>query len=166
MKIKMKIPYLYLLFAILVCNLASAQNTREYLFIAPGAQSPVGSEAGTTHGYGLGGGVELPLTPYFGVGAEIGGMVPGKGKASNTIGIFSANGYGHLGRDRTFDPFITGGYSLLFNNFTANGANFGVGTNYWFRENVGFLLEGRDHYAKLQGVPTHIWEFRIGLTFR
>lgn len=166
MKIKMKIPYLYLLFAILVCNLASAQNTREYLFIAPGAQSPVGSEAGTTHGYGLGGGVELPLTPYFGVGAEIGGMVPGKGKASNTIGIFSANGYGHLRRDRTFDPFITGGYSLLFNNFTANGANFGVGTNYWFRENVGLLLEGRDHYAKLQGVPTHIWEFRIGLTFR
>jgi hypothetical protein len=164
MKMKMKI--LYPLLAVLTCSLAGAQNTREYVFIAPGAQSPVGSAAGTSHGYGLGGGVELPLTPYFGVGAEIGGMVPGKGKASNTIGIFSANGYGHLWRDRTFDPFITGGYSLLFNNFTANGANFGVGTNYWFRENVGLLLEGRDHYAKLQGVPTHIWEFRIGLTFR
>jgi hypothetical protein len=155
-----------LLFALLWGGVATAQNTREYLFLAPGAESPVGSHEGTLHGYGAGAGGELLLGSHFGVGAEIGGMAPGKGKASETIGIFSANAYGHLRREKSFDPFVVGGYSMFFRDFTANGGNVGVGANYWFHENVGLLLEGRDHYAKIQGVPTHIWEFRIGLTFR
>jgi hypothetical protein len=69
-------------------------------------------------------------------------------------------------RNKTFDPFLTAGYSLIFRDFTANAANFGGGANYWFAGDIGLLIEGRDHYAKLQGAFTHLWEFRVGLTFR
>ncbi len=162
----MRIKLSLLLFAFLCCGVANAQNTREYVFLAPGAETVLGSNGGTTHAYGAGGGAELLLGSHFGVGAEIGALAPGQGKASNTVGIFSVNSYGRLWRNKRFDPFITGGYSLLFRDFTANGVNVGVGTNYWFRENIGLLLEGRDHLAKIQEVSTHFWEFRIGLTFR
>lgn len=160
----MKVSLLSLV--LLCCGIARAQNARGYVFFAPGAETALGSKGGTIRGYGAGGGAELLLASHFGIGAEASAMVPGQGTASNTIGIFSVNSYGHLWRDRSFDPFLTGGYSILFRDFTANGANFGVGANYWFHENVGLLLEGRDHYAKLEGTPTHVWEFRIGLSFR
>jgi hypothetical protein len=162
----MKIALCLLAFALLCAGTASAQNTRGFVYFAPGAETTLGKLGETNHAYGLGGGAELLLGAHFGVGAEIGAVVPGQGTASNTIGIISTNGYGHLWRDRNLDPFVTAGYSILFRDFAANGVNFGAGTNYWFRENVGLLLEGRDHFATIQGASTHIWEFRIGLTFR
>jgi hypothetical protein len=162
----MKIKTCLLLFFLLCCCKANAQNAQGFAYFAPGAESPVGSKGSTTHAYGLGGGGELLFAPHFSAGAEIGALVPGQGKTANTVGILSATGSAHMFRDKPFDPFITGGYSMVFRDFTANGASFGGGMNYWFRENVGLRLEGRDTYAKLQGIPTHLWEFRIGFTFR
>ncbi len=159
--------FLILYVALVCCGAASAQNARGYIFFAPGAETSQGDSGGTVHAYGAGGGGELLLGPNFGVGAELGVFAPGQGKVSNGIvGIFSTNCYWHFLRDRAFDPFVTGGYSLLFRDFTANGGNFGIGANYWFREKVGLLLEGRDHVASIQGSSTHLWEVRIGLTFQ
>jgi hypothetical protein len=155
-----------LLFVLLCCGKANAQNAMGFAYFAPGAESPVGSTGGTRHAYGLGGGGELLFAPHFSGGAEIGALVPGQGKTANTVGIFSATGNVHLLRDKPFDPFLTAGYSMVFRDFTSNGVSFGGGMNYWFRENVGLRLEGRDTYAKLQGIPTHLWEIRIGFTFR
>jgi len=163
---KMKLKLALFSFLLFCCSGVSAQNARGYIFFAPGGETALGSKGGTTSAYGAGGGVELLLTPHFGVGAEASAVVPAQGPASNTLGIFSVSSYGHLWRDRSFDPYILGGYSVAFRDFSGNGGNFGLGTNYWFHENVGLVLEGRDHYFKLQGIPAHVWEFRIGLTFR
>jgi hypothetical protein len=150
--------------ALFLCGTARAQDTREYLFFAPGATT---DGAGTVHAYGGGAGLELLLGSHFGVGPELAGFVPGQGKVSNgVVGIFSTNAYYHLGRDQAFDPFATVGYSLVFRDFTANGGNFGAGMNYWFRQNLGLLFEGRDHVAPVRGTTTHFWEIRIGLAFR
>jgi hypothetical protein len=153
----------FLVLALAWCGVASAQDTREYLFFAPGAVT--GSD--TVHAYGAGAGGELLLGSHFGVGPELAAFVPGEGKVSNgVVGIFSTNGYFHIGRDKRFDPFATVGYSLVFRDFTTNGGNFGVGMNYWFHQNLGLLVEGRDHVAPVRGTTTHYWEIRIGLTFR
>jgi hypothetical protein len=159
--------FFFLALTLVCCGAANAQNTRGYIFFAPGAESAQGDSGGSVHAYGMGGGGELLLSPHFGVGAEIGAFVPGAGKVSNgVVGIFSTNGYAHILRDRAFDPYITGGYSLLFRDFTANGGNFGVGANYWFHERLGLLIEGRDHVATVHNTSNHFWEIRIGLTFQ
>ena len=150
--------------ALFCCGAARAQDTRSYLFFAPGGKS---SNEGTVRAYSGGAGVAVMLAPHFGVGAELGTIAPTQGKVSDTIlGEFSANAYGHFLRHSAFDPYVTGGYSLLFRDFTANGVNFGAGFNYWFHERVGLLLEGRDTRAQFQSVSTHLWGIRIGLTFR
>ncbi len=153
----------FCLIALICCGVANAQDTREYVFFAPGAETA----GALVHAYSAGGGGEFLLGSHFGVGPEVAAFVPGQGKISNGgVGIFSTNAYFHVWRGRTFDPFVTAGYSLVFRNFTANGGNFGVGMNYWFRENVGLLIEGRDHVAPVIGTTTHFWEIRMGFTFR
>jgi hypothetical protein len=152
---------------LLCCAAASGQNARGYVFFAPGAESAQGANGGSVHAYGTGIGGELLLSPRIGAGIEGGAFVPGEGKFSNgVVGMFSTNAYVHILRDRAFDPYLTGGYSLIFRDFTANGGNFGVGANYWFREKLGLLIEGRDHVASIHNVTNHFWEIRIGLTFQ
>jgi len=159
--------YIFLFFLFFSCGAGRAQETRKYFFLAPGAQTTLGAGGHTSRAYGAGGGGELSLAPHLGVAFEIGTIIPVQGKTSNTIvGIFSTNGDYHWFTKKTFDPFITAGYSLIFRNFSANAVNFGLGTNYWFGDDIGLLVEARDHYGKVQGVFTHLWEVRVGLTFR
>jgi hypothetical protein len=159
-------PHVLLLLLLVGYSPAKAQESRKYFFLAPGAQTTLGAGGRTSRAYGAGGGGELILAPHVGIAFEIGTIIPGQAKTSNSIvGIFSANGDYHF-RTKTLDPFLTAGYSLMFRDFTANAANFGVGTNYWFGDDIGLLVEARDHYGKVQGVFTHLWEVRVGLTFR
>ena len=110
----------------------------------------------------------MVFKPHFGAGADIEGLIPGQSTA-NAVGIASFNAYGHLFNalgDKNIDPFVTGGYSIVFRNFAANGVNVGGGINYWFREKVGLVLAGRFAHATVQSVGTNFLEVRIGLTFR
>lgn len=145
-----------------LCGVAGAQNTRGYVFAAPGQLSAGGSQ----RNYRVGGGVEQLLDHGIGAGAELGAVIPGRDVAHNSVGIFSANGYYHFQRDRKLDPFATAGYSLLFRNFTANMFNYGGGLNYWFQDNLGLRLEFRDHVRSGVTPAAHYWGIGIGLTFR
>lgn len=150
------------------CAVAHAQNTRGYVFLAPGEVSAAGASLRTYH---LGGGIERLFERGIGGGGELGAVIPGTDPARNTVGILSLNAYYHFAREsvrqRKLDPFATAGYSLLFRNFTGNMFNFGGGLNYWFEDNLGVKLEFRDHVRKHSPLPrAHYWGFRIGLTFR
>jgi hypothetical protein len=137
---------------------------RGYFFAAPGGRSVQGSSAAT---YYVGGGGELLLPKGIGAGVEAQGVIPGH-FPRETIGIVSVNGYYHPARARLgkLDPFGTVGYSLAFRTGTANLWNFGAGMNYWFRDNVGLLVEFRDHPWDTGRVTSHLWAFRFGLSFR
>ena len=147
-----------------LCGLASAQDTRGYVVVAPGEISAAGH---SQRSYQFGGGVERLLERGIGAAAELRGVVPGSGSARNSVGILSINGSYHFLRDGKLDPFATAGYSLLFRDFTANMFNYGGGLNYWFQDNLGIRIEIRDHVRSGGAAPAiHYWGIGIGLTFR
>ncbi len=146
----------------LVCPSASAQRSSGYFFLAPGGVSAGGSISATLH---LGAGAEGILGKGFGIGAEIGALGLTQAWGDTVAGAFSPNGYFHFARYRKspLDPFVTGGYTLLFRNGHANLFNFGGGVNYWFRSNLGLRLEFRDHVDSRSFGDVHWWGFRVGL---
>jgi hypothetical protein len=176
---------------LLCCGAASAQYVREFIFFAPGAENPGTTQgsssgfvpppvftppgtAGTQPVYGAGGGIELMLPYHLGIGAEIGGIVPSR-EPTDTLGNFSLNLYGHLcgrdhlcGRNENIDPYVTGGYSIFFRDFTANGINFGAGVNYWFHERTGLVLgvSWQHEFSTVQNFSTNFVAAHIGMTFR
>ncbi len=152
-------------FLLLATAAAHAQYTRGYAYVAPGGITQGGA---TGASYELGGGVERLLERGVGVGVELEGDVPSTGLARNSVGIFSVNPYYHFLRERRLDPYATAGYSLVFRDFARNAFNWGGGVNYWFQDNLGVLLEFRDHIWTPAGAPksAHYWGLRIGLTFR
>ena len=135
-----------------------------YVFVAPGGLTGGGVTNGTLH---VGGGVEKLFRERVGVGAEL-GAVGGWNNYRNAAGLVSANGYWHFGvRGARIDPFVTGGYSLLFRSGTLNFGNFGGGANIWLRESFGLRVEFRDHLHISSRVPNlHYWGVRVGVAFR
>jgi hypothetical protein len=131
-----------------------------YLFLAPGAYTGYSETRATMH---VGAGGEALLYKGFGAGAEIGGIWALQG--SDLLAVFSADGSYHFSRGRKISPFLTGGYSLIWGDGSANMVNFGGGINWWLGERKGVRLEFRDHvYA--EGSNRQIVEFRIGFAFR
>jgi hypothetical protein len=111
----------------------------------------------------VGAGGEALLYKGLGAGAEIGGIWALQG--SDLLAVFSADGSYHFSRGRKISPFLTGGYSLIWGDGSANMVNFGGGINWWLGERKGIRLEFRDHvYA--EGSNRQIVEFRIGFAFR
>lgn len=142
--------------------LSRAQSSNGYVFVAPGSVSPGGG--GTVH---LGAGGEAVLGRTIGVGAEIGYLTSSQSFDAG-LGIFSPNLYVHilpLVRPR-IDPYVTGGYSLIFRSGHINAGNFGVGTNLWLWSRFGVKVEFRDHVSTSFGDTTHFWGFRFGAAFR
>ncbi len=111
----------------------------------------------------MGGGGELFLNKGLAAGVELGYNAPWKAFGSG-VGVVSVDGSYHFNRSGNAVPFFTGGYTRTFGPGSANWVNFGAGTDYWFKPNLGLRLEARDH------VPTqgnaHMLEFRVGLAFR
>ncbi len=157
--------YLAVLTMLLMAGAASAQSSRWYGFLAPGAVSGEGS---STRTYQMGGGGELHLVHGLGAGAELSAIGTGERFASSVFGLFSINGYYHFLENRRYkaDPFVTAGYSLAFRTGTANLFNFGAGVNYWFHEKIGLLFEFRDNVWPVGDATAHYWGFRIGFSFR
>ena len=149
------------LLTVILSAAAQAQHSHGYLFVAPGGISASGHTAMTVH---LGAGGEGVLGKGIGIGAELGALGP-RESFSDLVGLFSANGYYHFSRSGKADPFLTGGYSLLFRFEHANLANFGLGMNYWLVRRLGLKVEFRDH-IRTSGATTHYWGIRVGPAFR
>jgi len=141
---------------------ARAQGAYGYVFGAPGAASCCGESKGTFH---VGGGGEF-ITPIgIGVGGEIGFLGPWD-SFGDGLGVLSLNGSYHFGRGNSrLRPFVTGGYSLLFREGSANLWNVGGGVQYWFREGLALRVEFRDHVDTEYGETGHFWGVRVGLSF-
>ena len=154
--------YMWLTLFILFTGMAAAQPSNGYVFIAPGGVSCCGHTSMTLQ-FGAGG--EAVLGKGVGIGAEIGAVAQPRFFSGTVVGIFSPNGYYHFshGKNVKLDPFVTGGYTLLFRNGHANLFNFGGGVNYWFRHALGVRLELRDQVHT--GASVHYWGFRFGLAF-
>ena len=142
---------------------ALAQRSLGYWYVAPGGLTSSGVTAFTMQ---IGGGGEIALRKGVALGIE-GGVVGVKREFFHSLqGEGAVNGYYHFNhsREARWDPFVTGGYSMLFRKGVSNLGNFGGGFNYWFAENVAFRFEFRD---QVLGGPatTHYWGGRVGLSF-
>jgi hypothetical protein len=115
----------------------------------------------------LGAGGEGILGKGIGIGAELGVLAQPRYFGDSALGVVSLNPYYHFyrGDRRQVDPFVTGGYTLIFRSGHANLANLGGGLHYWFRSRLGIRLEFRDH-LNTSGTISHFWGFRAGLAFR
>jgi hypothetical protein len=146
------------------CAAATAQRSNGYVFAAPGAAGNSWSGVGTLQ---FGGGGEVAIGKGFAAGADIGVLAPTQ-CWSCSVGLFSPGvGYHFVRNPRSrIDPFVTGGYSLMFRSGHANLGHFGGGLNYWFRKGVGLRVEFRDHVYADYGQATHFRGVRLGVTFR
>jgi hypothetical protein len=151
-----------------------AQHSNGYVFFAPGGITCCGHTAMTLQ-FGAGG--EAVLGKGIGLGAEVGAVGTRRYFADSVVGVFSPNGYYHFvhGKHITIDPFVTGGYTLIFRSGHANLFNVGGGMNYWFRSRLGGRLEFRDQVhtecvelscSPRDGASVHYWGVRFGLAFR
>lgn len=158
-----------------------------YLFAAPtlnngsvGVQSNFGilplpppsalsTNPGASNTFAAGGGVEFHFDRWVGAGVDLSGIVPEGGRViDNTVGTFSPNIYGHLGKWTKIDIYGTVGYTSVFQTYGANGFNWGVGVNYWFQTR-GFMLEFRRIQVEGSNPPvtgSPYSEIRFGFTFR
>lgn len=153
----------FALFLLVFRAAAMAQSSAGYVFFAPGAVTSEGNSSAT---YQIGGGGDIILGKGIGVGAEIGALVP-KNELSAVVGVFSPGVSYHFIHDkrRKFDPYVAGGYTLIFRSGSENLFHFGVGTNYWFARHVGLRAEFRDQvYTHYENI--HFWGVRIGVAFR
>jgi hypothetical protein len=121
---------------VLLFLLAAAGMTAQshgYLFVAPGVVS-YGSSVDTPADKGSSGLIHLGLGGEYvfkntiGAGGEIGFL----GRTDlGALGAASLNGYYHFKRNGGWAPFVTAGYSNLFEMFHSNSlANIGGGVNY------------------------------------
>jgi hypothetical protein len=143
---------------------AQAQPSNGYVFFAPGGITCCGRTEMTLH-FGFGG--EAVLGRGIGLGLEIGALGPRQNFGDGVVGLVSPNGYYHFVHRKRLkaDPFVTGGYSLMFRSGRINLYNFGGGFNYWFRRGLGARFEFRDH-VYTSGRAVHYWGIRFGLAFR
>jgi hypothetical protein len=138
-----------------------AQPSNGYIFFSPGGVTCCGHTEATLQ---FGGGGEAVLGKGIGIGAELSALGLSSAFPDSVVGMFSPNGYYHFihGKDHGLDPFVTGGYTLMFRSGVANLFNFGGGINYRFRRHLGIRLEFRDH-VRMDPVTIHHWGFRVGL---
>jgi len=126
-----------------------------------------GESAAIAH---VGAGGEGFFTKNLGLGADVGYLTPMR-SWSDGIGTFSPNFVARFrakSDENKVEPFVTGGYTRFFGDGSANGVNFGGGTNYWFKDHVGLRFEVRDNVMipPSMDLTVHHVGFRIGLTFR
>jgi len=142
---------------------AGAQSSSGYLFFAPGGVTAVGQTQATYH---AGGGLDAHLVKGLGLNVELGMLFP-KEYFMDLVGVFSPGGtyYFRRGEGLKLQPFVAGGYSMIFRNGHANLYYFGGGINYWFARRVGVRVEFRDHIYPYDRL-VHYWGVRMGVAFR
>ncbi len=144
--------------------ITSSAQSHGYVFIAPGGATDSG-HTDTTLQLGVGG--EGVFAKGIGVGADIGYLYPTAASFSSGLGSASVNGFYHFNHKHVrLDPYVTGGYSILFRSGHLNLLNVGAGANWWFARHFGLRFEFRDNMHVTSGDNTHFWGFRFGLDFR
>jgi hypothetical protein len=117
-----------------------------------------------------GGGGEARLANRFGLGGELGVLKPVTNQYAITTGLASVTpAYHFIRRDskRKFDPFVDGGFSVLFGSGAGAAIHYGGGLNYWVGRRLGLRLEFRHHLWSPEGGETvHLIGFRVGIAFR
>ncbi len=113
----------------------------------------------------IGGGGEGFVYRGLAIGGE-GGWGWVDGHFRDGVALASANASYHFGRDRSLVPFITGGYSLLFRDFHANGFNLGGGATWWAARHVGLRFDGRLHRFQFGPAGVNVFLVSIGPSFR
>jgi hypothetical protein len=155
---EMKVRIAILLLA--AATAGAAQSSSGYVFFAPGGQTMFGS---TMTMLNAGGGVDAHITHGLGANVELSALWPAD-YPSGVVGLVSAGPTYRIPlRHERIEPFVAGGYSLMFRGGHANLGYLGGGVNYWAWKKVGFRLEFRDHIR--QG-PVNFWLFRFGVAFR
>jgi hypothetical protein len=142
---------------------AVAQSSNGYVFVAPGGVTSYGHTAMTLH---FGGGLDAIVYKGIGLNAELGALGPREDLGAS-VGVFSAGGayYFRHARELKLEPFVNGGYSLMFRQGHENLFYCGGGVNYWLARRVGLRFELRDHVdTRYQAV--HFWGVRFGISFR
>ncbi len=151
----------------LVQGVVAGQSGNGYL--SAGVGSSTGAGCCTYQGdhgfaqYAAGG--EFVAAQTIGFGAELGGV-----KKNNSFVFLSLDASFHPLRHAAtgkLDPFVIGGYTYASDLFAhANGANFGVGLNYWWARHFGVRAEFRDIVFPANGVTANFWAIRGGIAFR
>lgn len=150
------------IFLITIQGAALAQGTPErkaWGYVFGGAGAATGGFSKTI--FSAGGGGEGLVNGGFGLGAEVGYVAFDRGGG---FGLFSASTSYHFNRTSKVVPFVTGGYSAGFRSGASHGGNFGGGVHYWMKDHVGLRFEVRDHVFSSDS--PHLFQFRVGLTFR
>ena len=113
----------------------------------------------------VGGGGEARVYKGLGVGGELGFLFP-RQEFLYGAGLLSVNTLyrWNTGTHWKVQPFVTGGYSLLFRGFAENRLNFGGGLTYWMSERAGLRVEYRQYEAVRY--RDSIRELRLGLALR
>ena len=117
-------------------------------------------------------GGDARLGQVLSAGIELAYAGPDWNIGKNGMGVGSANATFHFQnkKDRSFEPFLTGGYSHYFGDRTntQSGFNFGGGVNLWASKHAALRLEIREqgHINYFHSEFTNFVAFRVGVTFR
>src|SRR5262245_49791523 len=148
-----------------ITSAASAQTTAVgYGFVSPAFATYEGDSLAI---FQAGGGGEA-RAGRFGLGADIGFAAPWE-ELSDSVGTLSLNGtYYVKGTNRGLrtQPFVTGGYTMLFRDGNINGLNVGAGVDRWMTDRVGLRFEFRDHIMIQEGESFHLWGPRVSIVWR
>jgi hypothetical protein len=143
---------------------ATAQYTKVYVFGAPTGWT---QDRQTTVTADFGAGVERLIGRGVGVGADIQGVSPGKGRQNAAEGVVSLNGFYHFRPGGRLDPFATAGYSRPVPYPGGGLLNCGGGVNYWYMRRGGLQVEFREFLrGRSLTIPFHLTALRFGLFFR
>jgi len=163
--VSQKISWIALLLLLLPGSAVAQGGSHGYLFGGVGS-SNFGVDSSAAYSFGLGGEYRIRR---FGLGGEIGAVSLRRNLGLTTkrsiaaLGALNTTFHFRSGKrgSRVRDPFVTVGIFIL--NGTSGFYHYGGGMNYWFRKRTGLRFEFRDH---VDGDSSHIWQFRVGLTFR
>lgn len=150
---------------LLMCAAAAAQSSSGYLFVAPGGAKGGGGTQATVQ---FGGGIDAILAKGVAVNLELGALGPTDRFGDGVLGVFSPGAAYYFTRkaERRLEPFVNGGYTLMFRNERENLFYFGGGTNWWFSKRVGLRMEFRDQVSTHYRTAIHFWGLRFGAAFR
>lgn len=143
---------------VFTAGIATAQTSNGYAIAGPGSYDGI-----TISQEAIGG--EWVIGKGIGAAGEL-GFEAGK---HASFGMVSFNLYYHFvhrGAAEKLDPFVTGGYTLAIAFGSANVANFGLGTNYWFSRHFGVRGEFHDVVGEGSVADANAWAIRAGIAFR
>jgi hypothetical protein len=145
-------------------TIAAAQDGKVFVYFEPGHQldRDTGSQI-----YAGGVGFEQMLERHLAVQVDVAALSYFDAEPSRAFGgIASFGGLFSILPESRYEPFFTGGYSLVFGDDTTNMFNVGGGLRHWFSEERALLVDYRYHQGGKDTLLHQFWTVRIGLVFR